>query len=52
MRRVFSIITAAIVLAGVVGCFSGCGQSVQGTDEKVVVVQSNQENNTVLSFPA
>ena len=32
MRKVFSIITAAIVLAGVVGCFSGCGQSVQGTD--------------------
>lgn len=52
MRRVFSIITAAIVLAGVAGCFSGCGQSVQGTDEKVVVAQSNQENNTVLSFPA
>ena len=52
MRQVFSIITAVIVLAGVAGCFSGCGQSVQGTDETVVVAQSNQENNTVLSFPA
>lgn len=52
MRQVFSIITAAIVLAGVAGCFSGYGQAVQGTDEKVVVAQSNQENNTVLSFPA
>ena len=52
MRKVFSIITAAIVLAGVAGCFSGCGQAVQGTDEKVVVAQNNQENNTVLSFPA